>query len=282
MRSQAPGRRRGENDAVTARPRTIAAEQAVRQLAVVRTPVAPMHAAPRVTSPMVSQQLSGHDVEVVDQEGEWFCVRGADEYEGWVHGGFLLRGGDAPPANGRRRAHVSLGCVVENSFGSRRALPLRARLAPDEMLVWGDAVEEDRRGDRYPLTPEAVTYSAQEFFASTSYLWGGVTPWGADCSGLVQSVFALHGMQLPRDAWQQAELGADAGGDVGELRAADLLFFSDRDDRRVTHVGIALGAAKMVHLALSRGGYAIERLGDRGDPVVEMLRQRFLFAKRLI
>ena len=119
-------------------------------------------------------------------------------------------------------------------------------------------------------------------FGSTSYLWGGVTPWGADCSGLVQSVFALHGIQLPRDAWQQAELGTDAGRDVGELQPADLLFFSDREDRRVTHVGIALGSARMVHLALSRGGYAVERLGDRNDPVVEMLRGRFLFAKRVL
>ena len=267
---------------MTAEPRTLEAAPAVRQLAIVRTPIAPMHAEPRVASPMVSQQLGGYDVRIVEQEGEWFFVRGADEYDGWIHGGFLLRGADSRSPNGRRHVHISLGCVAENSLGERRTLPLRARLAPDEMLVWGDAVEEDRRSDRYPLTPAAITYSAQEFFGSTSYLWGGVTPWGADCSGLVQTAFALHGMQLPRDAWQQAELGADAGRDIGELRAGDLLFFSDREDRRVTHVGIALGGAKMVHLALSRGGYAIERLADRGDPVVDMLRKRFLFAKRLL
>ena len=40
----------------------------------------------------------------------------------------------------------------------------------------------------------------------------------------------------------------------------DLLFFSDRDDRRITHVGISLGDESMVHLALGRGGYAVERL----------------------
>lgn len=267
---------------MTVRSHTLAEETEVGQDAVVRTPVAPMHAEPRVASPMVSQQLGGHCVRIVEQEGEWSCVRGADEYDGWVHGGFLLRGTDAATTTPRRRARISLGCVVEDAAGTRRALPLRAMLGPDETPVWGDAVDEDRRVDRYPLAAEAITYSAQEFFGSTSYLWGGVTPWGADCSGLVQSVFALHGMQLPRDAWQQAEIGADAGRDIGELRPADLLFFSDREDRRVTHVGIALGAAKMVHLALSRGGYAVEQLGNRGDAVVEMLRRRFLFAKRLL
>lgn len=267
---------------MTAQSQMLEAEPTVRQDAVIRTPIAPMHGEPRVASPMISQQLGGHAVQVLEQDGEWLFVRGADEYEGWIHGGFLLRGTDAAATLGQRHVRISLGCVVENAIGIRRSLPLRARLALDEMPVWGDAVEEDRRGDRYPLTADAITYSAQEFFGSTSYLWGGVTPWGADCSGLVQSVFALHGMQLPRDAWQQAELGADPGSDVGELRAADLLFFSDREDRRVTHVGIALGNAKMVHLALSRGGYAVERLGDRGDPVVEMLRKRFLFARRLL
>ena len=261
---------------------TVDAGPRVSYDAVVRTPIAPMHAEPKVTSSMVSQQLGGHGVQILEQDGEWFCVRGADEYDGWIHGGFLLRGPDAAPTAARRHVRISLGCVTENSLGIRRALPLRARLAADEMPVWGDAVEEERRSDRYPLAPDAITYSAQEFFGSSSYLWGGTTPWGADCSGFVQSIFALHGAQLPRDAWQQAELGADAGRDIGELRAADLLFFSDRGDRRVTHVGIALGDARMVHLSLSRGGYAIEHLADRSDPVVDMLRKRFLFAKRLV
>ena len=58
--------------------------------------------------------------------------------------------------------------------------------------------------------------------------------------------------------------------------------FTDREDGRVTHVGIALGGARMVHLALGRGGYAIERLSDRSDAYVEKLRQRFLFARRVI
>ena len=252
--------------------------------ATVRTPIAPLHGEPRIASQMISQQLAGHRLSVLDAEGDWVCVRGADEYEGWMHTGFIARSPVATARQSRTTPRISLGCTTRASAGQGmgRALPLRAILAPDEAPIAGEAIDGDERPRRFPLAPDAVVQSAQRFFEGTSYLWGGVTPWGADCSGLVQSIFALHGLQLPRDAWQQGECGENAGRDIGELRPADLLFFSDREDGRVTHVGIALGGAKMVHLALGRGGYAIERLGDRSDPYVEKLRNRFLFARRVV
>jgi cell wall-associated NlpC family hydrolase len=135
---------------------------------------------------------------------------------------------------------------------------------------------------RFPRDAAAICSTAVQRFAGTSYQWGGITPWGADCSGLVQTVFSLHGVQLPRDAWQQGLEGADAGDDPLALRAADLLFFSDREDRRVTHVGIALGDRRMVHLALGRGGYAVERLDDERDGYVKALRERFVGARRVV
>jgi hypothetical protein len=252
--------------------------------ATVRTPIAPVHGEPRIASQMISQQLAGHRLSVLDEEGDWVCVRGADAYEGWMHSGFVARSPITGARQSRSTPRISLGCTTRSNGvgGSGRALPLRAVLSPDETATTGEAIDADDRPRRFPLVPDAIVASAQRFFEGTSYLWGGVTPWGADCSGLVQSVFALHGVQLPRDAWQQAERGEDAGRDIGELRAADLLFFSDREDGRVTHVGIALGGARMVHLALGRGGYAVERLGDRSDQYVEKLRQRFLFAKRIV
>ncbi len=261
------------------------ASDAVLFAAAVRAPVAPMHAEPGVVSPMISQQLAGHRVEIVDIEGEWVCARGPDRYDGWMHQGFLVREQRQTPRPAPESTldggRVSLGCIADNGIGPR-ALPLRALLGPDEVVQSGDVLDAGRVGERFPRNPDAITQSAQEFFHGTSYLWGGVTPWGADCSGLVQSTFALHGIRLPRDAWQQSGAGEDAGSDIGILRAADLLFFSDRDDERVTHVGISLGAWRMVHLALGRGGYCIEQLDDRADPYVEKLRQRFLFARRVL
>jgi gamma-D-glutamyl-L-lysine dipeptidyl-peptidase len=248
--------------------------------ACITAAIAPMHDDARIASQQVSQQVGGHLVDVVDEAGEWVRARGADGYEGWVHSGFLrrVRAGQPAPAD----TLASLGCTTVRADGSRRSLPLRALLAPGERVTEGAAVPLQELAARFPAEAAAIARSAEELFRGTSYIWGGVTPWGADCSGLVQTVHALHGVQLPRDAWQQAELGAPAPDDPGGQRAGDLLFFSDRADRYVTHVGIALGGARMVHLALGRGGYAVERLDDAADGYVTRLLERFLFARRLL
>ena len=176
---------------------------------------------------------------------------------------------------------ISLGCLTRTPSGTRRRLPLGARLAPEEVVKTGEAINETELHERFPAEPVAITRSAQELFESTPYLWGGVTPWGADCSGFVQSIFWLHGVQLPRDAWQQSNAGTDAGS-LMDLQPADLVFFSDRDDRRVTHVALALGGRHLVHLALGRGGYANENLDDVKDPYVGKLHERFLRARRVL
>lgn len=259
----------------------MAASLIVPGRARVRTPIAPMYAEPNVTSAQISQRLAGHDVELIEARDDWYFVRGGDNYEGWIHRGFFAA---APPATARGSAQtvrISLGCVAGNPSGTRRALPLGARLAPDETITSGDFVKETDLTTRFPRTANAIVQSAQDYFEGTPYLWGGITPWGADCSGLCQTIFGLHGIGLPRDAWQQLEVGRDAGA-LDELEAADLAFFSDRDDRQATHVGIALGEQRMVHLSLIRGGYAIERLADPRDAYVAKLRERFLKARRVL
>jgi len=246
--------------------------------AVVMAAVAPMLAEPHVSSGQVSQQLAGHGVAIVEDQGDWQLVRGSDDYEGWMHRGYLDRSGRR---DADRSARVSLGCVVQSEDGARRALPLRALLAPGDRVESGDVISDaDLRG-RFPTTADAIGRSAVDLFVGTSYQWGGVTPWGADCSGLVQSVFALHGVRLPRDAWQQARAGRDAGRDISAARPGELLFFSDRPDAHVTHVALALGDARVVHLALGRGGYAVERLDD-GGAYVRTLKSRFLFARTVL
>jgi hypothetical protein len=245
---------------------------------VVHSPVAPLFDEPRVSSVQISQLLAGHPVELLEEREGWFCVRGVDRYEGWMHRGFLHARDEFDAA---RRARLSLGCVVDRG-GMRRALPLRALLEPDDRLIAGEVIDVGDQARLFPRDAAAITRSARRYFEGTSYVWGGVTPWGADCSGLVQSTFALHGVPLPRDAWQQASAGVPVDVDPLTAREGDLLFFSDRVDLHITHVAIALGGASLVHLALGRGGYGIEHLDDTADPYVRTLLERFAGARRVI
>ena len=247
---------------------------------IVRASVAPMHAEPRVSSPQISQRLAGHAVTVLATEGDWHRVRGEDAYQGWMHRGYLDASGETSASN-----LLSLGCVVRTATRTS-ALPLGAWVPDDGIVVSGEAADAQTRASAFPRDAAAIAASAVERWDGTPYQWGGVSPWGADCSGIVQTTFWLHGVILPRDAWQQAELGEEAGAwagaDTSAWRAGDLLFFSDRADQRITHVGFALGEQRMVHLALGRGGYAVERLDDKSDDYVSSLMSRFVVAKRLV
>lgn len=241
---------------------------------VVAAPIAPMHLEPRVSSPQTSQLLAGFAVDIITRDGDWNHARGDDGYAGWIHRGYLAE--EVTPTT-----LTSLGCVIEDDAGHRRPLPLGARIAAGMRLVHGEVLDDGDRAARFPAKPAAIVDSAVRLFEGTSYQWGGVTPWGADCSGMTQSVLRLHGIPLPRDAWQQAERGDAAEVTLKSAREGDLLFFSDREDHRITHVGVSAGGGRMVHVGLGRGGWAIESFENAADGYARALEERFRFARRL-
>lgn len=249
---------------------------------IITSPIAPLLREPRASSDQVSQRLCGHTVEMLELRSPWYRVRGADGYEGWLHLGY------ARPISAKEQRtrfatnRISLGCTVRDRDGNVCVFPLGCILAADTRVEQGSVIAQAERAAAYPSTPAAIAQSAVELFRGTSYQWGGITPWGADCSGFVQTCFALHGVSLPRDAYQQGLEGKDAGRDLGSSVAADLLFFSDSDDGDITHVAIALGGSRLVHLALGRGGYAVEHFRKSDDPYVSALVGRFRFARRVI
>lgn len=248
---------------------------------LVTAAIAPLLAEPQAGAEQVSQRLAGAELEVLEVRAHWFRVRGRDGYEGWVHSGYVRPVAARELARRYAGPRVSLGCIARTADGRRRPLPLGAVLADEETLEAGEAVGADRIRERFAPDPAAAAQTALGLFEGAPYQWGGITPWGADCSGMVQTAFGLHGFAMPRDAWQQAETGRALDPDPESLAPGDLLFFSSRPDRRVTHVGIALGGARMVHSAIGRGGWAVERLTNLEDSYVATLRGRITGARRL-
>ncbi len=240
-----------------------------------------------IRSTQVSQLLHGHLAEVIERRGHWLNVRGGDGYYGWVHQGYVasLAEGE-PPAREPIRGWddfrpLSLGCTVRDMNGATRKLPLGALISAGEQLTAGIAMTLDERRHTFSSTADSITASALTYFEGTSYEWGGLTPWGCDCSGLVQSSFGLHGVHLPRDAWMQSEWGESISLDFGGLKPADLLFFSDEPGARISHVAISLGGSNVVHQALGRGGYATDDLAS-GDEYTALLMTRLRAARRVL
>jgi cell wall-associated NlpC family hydrolase len=88
--------------------------------------------------------------------------------------------------------------------------------------------------------------SAGERFLGLPYLWGGMSSFGYDCSGLAYSMCKANGYVIPRDAHDQAAAGKDVH--LAEIEPGDLLFFAYEEGKgTIHHVGIYYGDGKLLH-----------------------------------
>ena len=106
-----------------------------------------------------------------------------------------------------------------------------------------------------PAPDGADPVASAEALLGTPYVFGGRGGAGIDCSGLVQTVFARAGFQLPRDSDQQ-EAGAGRELAAGEApKRGDLVFMDG-------HVAILVDAGTVIHASQDLGKVVRERLAD--------------------
>jgi cell wall-associated NlpC family hydrolase len=244
--------------------------------------VAPVLTQPSVRAEQSNQLVLGETASVVDRQGEWFRVcTDQDDYDGWVHSGYLEAVDDSAAASWRSEAKAWSEGALVRATGWQMTLPLRARIILEQEVV---VLPGGRRGrvavGSVRSMPEvtkaarakAPEHWAAEYFLGSPYQWGGVTPWGVDCSGLVQTTFAARAVGLPRDAAQQVSVGAVISPEA--IRPGDLLYFrSEIDSGSITHVAFAGEADTLVHSTLACGGVVVEsRLpGSRAATLLERL-----------
>jgi cell wall-associated NlpC family hydrolase len=107
--------------------------------------------------------------------------------------------------------------------------------------------------------PEAATIALR--YLGVPYLWGGATPSGFDCSGLVMYVYAQLGISLPHFAAAQYGMGTPVA--QADLQPGDLVFFD-----ALNHVGIYIGGGQLVHAPQTGDVVKISSLADFGDSYV--------------
>ncbi|MGQ9705724.1 MAG: C40 family peptidase [bacterium] len=92
------------------------------------------------------------------------------------------------------------------------------------------------------------------------YVYGGDTPGGFDCSGLVYYAYKSVGVEIPRGAEEQ--FSSCKVIDMKIAKPADLIFFSEKKSGGISHVGIYLGGGRFIHAETTEDGITISSLDE--------------------
>ncbi|GAB4304197.1 MAG: C40 family peptidase [Candidatus Bipolaricaulota bacterium] len=229
----------------------------------------------------VSQLLLFSLCEELEGMPDWWKVRGPDGYVGWVKESHTAPGDRPDP-----RWKVCVPVAVVRDTRSDRVL---GRMTLDTRcsgtvqaarvdIPWptgevGWIARKAVRLSTWVGTIEDVLAIAQQL-VGVPYLWGGTSPFGFDCSGLVQRLFHLvFNRWLPRDSEDQREFGPHIP-DLYRLQPGDLVFFPG-------HVGIWLGNGRLVHASGRLGHVTVTRLIPPEGAYAQQLVGAFLSGVRI-
>ena len=242
---------------------------------VVVVPVANMYSKPTEKADVVSQAIYGSNVKLLLAQGEWSKIQTPDHYRGWTPSRYLriVLTGDGYATAGPTVQVESLfaNIYAEPDVSKHKpvvTVPFEAKLevVPEDPKGVGKGHKENYEGwlhvrlagqtlawiqasdvvaDPKPLTiPESVELAKR--FLGLPYLWGGMSSYGFDCAGFTQMLVRARGINIPRDADQQAAWKGVARIERKDLRAGDLLFFGS-SGKEITHTGMYIGDGQFIH-----------------------------------
>ena len=225
--------------------------------------IIPMRSEATDLSEMVNQILFGEQYKIIESRKKFSKIRlSHDKYEGWICNKQLLEidkvDYDNLLSSEKNYTTDVLDIIKSHSF---------------QTIVMGSILPEIKnsifRFNNTDYTFEGLTISGKQeksmlitnsmMYLNSPYLWGGRTPFGIDCSGLSQMVYRLNGIDLPRDADDQAEVGTTLSF-VEESEPGDLAFF-DNEEGKIVHVGIMLENNHIIHAS---GKVRIDRIDQQG------------------
>ena len=243
--------------------------------AQVAAAVAPLRRRPAADAMLDTQALMGERAQVFEEAGGWSWVQlENDGYVGYLPSDVLSERGPEPthrvctlatflyPAPDIKRAPLA-----RLPFGARLTVTAQAdRFAETPQgFVWGTHVA--------PLDAHEEDWVAvSERFVGVPYLWGGRTPDGIDCSGLVQAALHAAGTSAPRDSDLQEALGRAVDREHEARVRGDLVFWRG-------NVGIMLDGERLLHAnghhmttVVEPLAEAVERIKRAGEPVTAVRR----------
>ena len=194
--------------------------------AIASVSVVPVRAENSDRAEIVTQLLFGESCDILEVDKNWTKIKiHFDGYEGWVDTKQVSSISDVDFIK-RKTKTVTENFINYQHNGEKTLLSIGSEIDADN--------QEDIKNN---FDKENLKKTALEFL-NVPYLWGGRSFFGIDCSGFTQIVYKVNGIQLPRDAYQQAELG-EVLDFIEEVEIGDLAFFEN--------VGIMLENQKIIH-----------------------------------
>lgn len=195
--------------------------------------VAPVRAENSDKAEIVTEILFGESADILEVNKNWTKIKmHYDGYEGWMDTKQIRAVTDEELA-GRKVTVVTEDFASVLMNDGKTLLSMGSEV---EFPVVASRRSHDIR--------ESIALTAREFL-NVPYLWGGKSFFAVDCSGFTQLVYKIHNVKLPRDTYQQAEVGEPLTF-VEETQPGDLAFF-ENEEGRIIHVGIMLENQKIIH-----------------------------------
>lgn len=209
--------------------------------------VAPVRAENSDRAEIVTEILFGESADILEVNKNWTKIKmHYDNYEGWMDTKQIR------PVTDEYLANRKVTLITED-FSSVMTNDGKTLLSMGSEVEF-PAVASRRSHD----VRESIALTAKEFL-NIPYLWGGKSFFAVDCSGFVQLVYKIHNVKMPRDTYQQAEVG-EALSFVEESQPGDLAFF-ENSEGKIIHVGIMLENQKIIHAS---GKVRIDTLDSSG------------------
>ena len=240
-------------------------------------PVTPVREQPSEAAEQATQLLFGEVCEVVDHLPGWTKIRSTmDGQTGWVSAKMVTPVSEEAKKQWGDEAMgvvaVPMAVATDIATGEKRMLTIGTRLpnyADGTFIVLEKQYQIDPscvyeiKGERLEVTGEEVVRVAKSLL-NVPYLWGGKNMMGFDCSGFVQTVYSVFGIQLLRNAREQITQGKVVNS-LAESQPGDLVFFdhSDRDPNatKISHVGMLISPTQVIHCS---GCVHIDRIDEMG------------------
>lgn len=270
---------------------------------IINFSVCNVHQAEDSSSEMLTQGLLGMKAIILERR-KWIKIKlENDDNEGWVHPKAITSlNPDEQWTNSSKiiiTAHYGFSytqpdtrsqCVSDLVSGNRLRLLQETNAFykveyPDKRQAYVPITisqKEDEWKKQNQLDAPHILATAHSLMG-IPYIWGGTSAKGMDCSGFVRLCFLLNGGSIPRDSYQQAQLGKrlELKENLSNLQPGDLLFFGIHVPKNpihgVRHIGIHIADGRYIH---SQGYIHINSLLKNDQDYDEENAKRFLFSQR--